>query len=182
MSSDSSAVSLLAGQVPILKSSRLLLRPLHDDDASNVQILLNDFEIIRWMSRIPFPYAVADAHYYIKQVAPSEISWAIDVVGNGLAGISSFTFKPGSSDIELGYWLGRRYWGQGYATEAARLMIDYAWSAGAKRIMSGTFDGNMRSQRVLKKCGFRVTGESTRFNLARDTDFPHVDMMIERST
>ena len=182
MSKDKLHVGLIAGQVPVLRSNRIVLRPLREDDALRIQSLVNDFDVVRWMSRIPHPYTVDDARYFIDRIAPLEISWVIDVTGEGLVGISGFAFKSEGTDVELGYWLGQPYWGFGYATEAARRMLDHAWSSGTQRILSGCFDGNVRSQHVLEKCGFRVVGNSTRFNLARDIDLPHIDMIIERPT
>lgn len=180
MSDDDPGVGLVAGRVPVLRSGRILLRPLARDDAPRIQALLDDFDVVRWMSRIPFPYGVSDALHFIEGVAPSEVSWAVDAAGEGLAGIGGFAFRPDRSDVELGYWLGRPFWGRGYATEAARLMLGHAWDAGARRVLSGCFEGNARSQRVLEKCGFRVVGRSARFSLARGADLPHVDMAMDR--
>lgn len=182
MSTGSSHLGLVAGQGPVLRSERIVLRPLREDDASTIQMLANDFDVVRWMSRIPYPYTIDDAKYFIEHVAPLEVSWAIDVIDEGMIGVGGFAFRTESADIELGYWLGRSYWRSGFATEAARSMLDYAWSRGSQRVLSGFFEGNTRSQRVLEKCGFQIVGQSMRFNLARDTNLPHIDMTIERPT
>lgn len=182
MSIDNSDIGLVAGQVPVLRSSRLMLRPLNDSDASRIHCLVNDFNVVRWMSRIPYPYTVADALYFIEKVTPLEITWGIEVIGEALVGIGGFAFKLESADVELGYWLGQPYWGRGYATDAAKMMLAHAWNSGAQRILSGCFDGNEKSQHVLEKCGFRAVGRSFRFNLIHDIIHPYIDMEIKRPT
>ena len=60
---------------------------------------------------------------------------------------------------ELGYWFGTHYWGQGYATEAARAVIDHAFGAlGCEELQSGARISNPASRRVLEKCGFQWCG------------------------
>jgi RimJ/RimL family protein N-acetyltransferase len=60
---------------------------------------------------------------------------------------------------DLGYWLGAAYWGKGYATEAVRALIDYAFGAlGHDALHAGARVSNPASRRVLQKCGFQWTG------------------------
>ena len=60
---------------------------------------------------------------------------------------------------EIGYWLGARYWGKGYATEAVRALIDHAFTdLGHKALQSSVRVTNPASRRVLEKCGFQWTG------------------------
>jgi RimJ/RimL family protein N-acetyltransferase len=60
---------------------------------------------------------------------------------------------------ELGYWFGTSFWGRGYATEAARALIDYAFAnLGCERLHSGARVSNPASRRVLEKCAFQWTG------------------------
>ena len=62
-------------------------------------------------------------------------------------------------DPEIGYWLGVPYWGNGYATEAARAVIDHAFTAlGIDKLEAGARVSNPASRRVLEKCGFQWTG------------------------
>jgi RimJ/RimL family protein N-acetyltransferase len=60
---------------------------------------------------------------------------------------------------EIGYWLGVPYWGQGYATEAVRALIDHAFTELAlERLEAGARVSNPASRRVLEKCGFQWSG------------------------
>jgi RimJ/RimL family protein N-acetyltransferase len=73
---------------------------------------------------------------------------------------------------EIGYWIARAHWGQGYATEAATAMRDWvSQTFGCRAIVAGHFADNDASGRVLVKCGFLYTGEvQSRFSLARGED------------
>ena len=60
---------------------------------------------------------------------------------------------------ELGYWIGVPFWGLGYATEAARALIEYAFGElGDEFLLAGARVSNPASRRVLKKCGFKWIG------------------------
>ncbi len=66
---------------------------------------------------------------------------------------------PRDNVPELGYWLGNRHWGQGYASEAARAVIEYGFSGlGAEKLKAGVRVTNPASRHILEKCGFRWTG------------------------
>ena len=61
--------------------------------------------------------------------------------------------------LEIGYWLGVRYWGHGFATEAVRAVIDYAFGdLGHETLQAGARVSNPASRRVLEKCAFQWTG------------------------
>jgi len=81
------------------------------------------------------------------------------VGGCGLLGIKSGAEEPGRAQAELGYWIGRPYWGRGYATAAARLAIDLAFrDLGTERLIAMCLETNAASWRILEKIGFRFTG------------------------
>jgi RimJ/RimL family protein N-acetyltransferase len=73
----------------------------------------------------------------------------------GEAGL--FPLAPGGADIALGYAFGRRYWNRGYASEAARAVLDEAFGAlGLDHVVAITREANVRSRNVLTKLGFRL--------------------------
>ncbi len=76
-------------------------------------------------------------------------------------------------DGELGYWLGKAYWGQGYATEAARAVMNYGYAkAGIRRFICKHLTGNGASARVIRKLGFRLSGSATGWCEARQCELP----------
>lgn len=143
-----------------LHTARLILRAPQAGDAKAVAALANDIRIARNTTRLPFPYAVADAQGWLRFVnqKDGEATWLV-TLRNGTV-IGACGVEPREADApELGYWLGTHYWGQGYATEAARAVIDHAFSTlGHGALQSGARVSNPASRRVLEKCGFQWSG------------------------
>jgi RimJ/RimL family protein N-acetyltransferase len=164
---------------PRLRTNRLLLRPLVALDAEALRAAIDDFEVVKWTSVIPFPYTLDDALWFIGQVADGQQNaWVIDE--GGFAGII------GMGD-ELGYWLTQDRWGKGYATEAGQAVLRWHFRVGpGGDVTSGHFIENVRSAHVLEKLGFQEAGlrmipcrarghdmESRRMILTRDRWLAH---------
>jgi len=120
--------SLRERNIPVLATERLILRAPCFEDARTIAALVNDRRIAENTLRIPHPYGLADAQSFITAANASdgEIVFLIarrggDVIGG--CGIARFGEEP----PEIGYWLGVSFWGQGYATEAVRAVIDHAF-------------------------------------------------------
>jgi RimJ/RimL family protein N-acetyltransferase len=148
-----------------LGTGRLTLRPLQAADEAALVAGLNDWEVVRWLAVVPFPYGPSDFHAFLPRALPGEI-WAIED-DHGLAGVIG-------NGGELGYWLARRAWGRGYATEAARAVLAAHFAKPeAGPVLSAWHEGNQRSARVLGKLGFRVAGYERKRTVAR----PEVDTL-----
>jgi RimJ/RimL family protein N-acetyltransferase len=147
---------------------RLALRRLQAQDAPELARLIDDPDIARMTARIPHPYGLEDADGFIARVRRDEAKvFAIQPYGGPLAGVIGF--QDDGAAPEMGYWLGRPFWGRGYATEAGRGLLDWAERRWGKRALrSGHFSDNPASGRVLDKLGFLYTGEvQKRASLAR---------------
>jgi RimJ/RimL family protein N-acetyltransferase len=114
-------------------------------------------------ARVPHPYGLADAHTYLETVPlkdpAREAVFALDHPEDGLIGVLGF-HRSEDGFAELGYWLGRPYWGRGYATEAAQAAMGWArrdWRR--KVVVAGHFADNPASGEVLCKADFLYTGE-----------------------
>ena len=146
--------------IPTLQTDRLLLRPFRLEDAAAVAAYCGDWDVARMTARIPHPYALDDAIDWIegRVEGPPELRFCIEVEGAAAGAIG--LVDQGDGVYELGYWIGRPFWGKGYATEAARAVVRFAFEAlGAIRLTSGHMLENPASGRVLEKCGFVATGE-----------------------
>jgi RimJ/RimL family protein N-acetyltransferase len=144
--------------VAALKTERLVLRAPRPDDAAALVRLLADRRIAINTARIPYPYGTADAEDFIASVNrfDGEATFAItlDAMVIGVCGI-----EPREGGPEIGCWIGVSHWGQGYATEAVRALIDHAFADLAhETLQAGTRVSNPASRRVLEKCGFQWTG------------------------
>lgn len=152
--------SLRERNIPVLATERLILRAPCFEDARTIAALANDRRIAENTLRIPHPYGLADAQSFITAANASdgEIVFLIATRGGtviGGCGIARFGEEP----PEIGYWLGVPFWGQGYATEAARAVIDHAFDdLGYDALAGGARVSNPASRRVLEKCGFQWTG------------------------
>jgi RimJ/RimL family protein N-acetyltransferase len=156
-------------QLCILGTRRLVLRPPTIDDAVAIMDLVGDAEVARNLARVPHPYSLSDARHFLEEIVPREIVWAIETSGRlvGMAGLS----PEAEGEAELGYWIGRPFWGRGYATEAATAVVATGFADhGLHALTAGWFDDNPASGRVLAKLGFVPAGEGLRHCLAEGRD------------
>ncbi|TDL83525.1 N-acetyltransferase [Palleronia sediminis] len=139
-----------------LTGARLRLRPLRAGDADAIVAGVGNYDVSKWLAVVPFPYARHDAEAFIASpAAEPRRTWAICDDG-GLCGVISIAG-------EFGYWLDRRAWGQGYATEAGRLVLDAAFADPTRDSLASCYMAtNARSARVLDKLGFRHAGTAER--------------------
>lgn len=170
---------------PRLETERLVLRPPRPEDAVYIADRINDWDVARMLARVPHPYSLADADGFIAARATAdhrrERSFLIEHKAFGPVGVVGFHEQPTtwsetgcSLSPELGFWLGRSFWGQGLASEAVTAALDWAREAwGVRAAAAGHFVDNPASGRVLEKAGFLYTGEvQQRFCLARGHAWP----------
>jgi RimJ/RimL family protein N-acetyltransferase len=146
---------------PVLETERLLLRAPTLEDAKTIAKLANDRRIAENTARIPHPYTVADAKEYVAWAKETRAETAFLVTSlddDAIIGACGVGHVEGENP-EIGYWIGARYWGEGFATEAARAVIDYAFERFEfDALHSSARVTNPASRRVLEKCGFQWTG------------------------
>ncbi|MEP1231493.1 MAG: GNAT family N-acetyltransferase [Litorimonas sp.] len=158
----------------ILTTDRLTLRRVTLDDIAALSNLAGDYEIARMTGSFPHPFPPLSAEFrlmYLKQQWRRDLAfpYAITLDGKDLIGMADLFRKTTSDHFELGYWVGRPFWGQGYATEAASALIQHAQrTVGITYIKAGVFTDNPASLRVLTKLGFTLTGlDEAYFSMAR---------------
>ena len=134
-------------------TARLHLRAPQPEDAPALADAIGNYDVARWLGRVPYPYGQSDAKAFIAGAVPGK-TWLMFENGAMVGGISA--------THELGYWLARPAWGRGLATEACDGVIDaYFANPKAPALPSGHYGENERSARVLIKQGFRYTGTRT---------------------
>jgi RimJ/RimL family protein N-acetyltransferase len=146
--------------MPVLETERLVLRAPNFEDAKAIAALANDRHIAENTRRIPHPYALKDAEAFIAGANRDggEMALLITLRDGTLIGGCGLGLMDGPAP-ELGYWLGVPYWGKGYATEAVRALIDYAFTdLDHTAMQAGARVTNPASRRILEKCGFQWTG------------------------
>jgi RimJ/RimL family protein N-acetyltransferase len=144
--------------ISVLETERLILRAPRLDDAKAVARLANDRRIAENAARIPHPCRLADAEDFITAVntGNNEVAYVITFGGDvvGFCGLAEI----GGPALDLSYWIGAPFRGNGYATEAAHRVIDHAFTdLGHEAVQAGVRVTNPVSRRVLEKCGFQWT-------------------------
>lgn len=161
----------------ILRTQRLVLRPPLPHDAPQIAERIG-VKAVAWnLGRAPFPYQLSDAQDWLERVPKGWVEDTAYVLlithaEHGVIGCVGLDLKP--MDVwEIGYWLGQDWWGQGYVTEAAQAVMDWAETEmEIQQFASGHFTDNPASGRVLKKLGFDPCGEVELFGQARGRKSP----------
>jgi len=145
-----------------IKTDRLILRPIGDRDAQNISTLAGDIDIARMTSTIPYPYPVISADFFIMTNRENRrrglcYNYAVTLRDNDqLMGVVGVFRRGEDTALELGYWIGKPYWNQGYTTEACNaVLLEAQQSLGVTRIIAGVFVDNPASLKVLRKLGFK---------------------------
>lgn len=142
-----------------IRTERLLLRPLRPEDAPALAEAIADYDIVKWLSRVPWPYRLSDAEAFVSLVLEEgQAEYAVTEAGRVLGVIGTGN--------ELGYWLRRDVQGRGIATEAAVAVTQAHFATGASRLVSGHHPDNAASRRVLEKLGFVDTHRVEKDSLA----------------
>lgn len=176
-----------------LETERFLLRPLRTTDAAELHRLVNDWEVAKTLARVPFPYP--------RDLADDWIASTVERIAEGeayhlaiarreddvLVGCVGLTRDREARSAELGYWVGRRHWGQGIAPEVAGRLARWALAnLDLDRIVASALMDNARSAAVLARIGFRETGTGAQDFLSRGKAMPvrrfeagRADMVVE---
>lgn len=162
---------------PRIETRRLLLRPPEMADARDIARYAGDYDIAKMTMMIPHPYPLPAAEMWIlshlagwdKSANRHLIVQTRDCDGREMCGMTGIFRRGADGDWEIGYWIAKPFWGRGFATEAGQALIDYARNELAAAVVTaGHYDDNPASGRVLKKLGFRYTGEAcAQFSLGR---------------
>jgi RimJ/RimL family protein N-acetyltransferase len=165
--------------LPVLHTSRLVLRRPTEQDVPAIVEIAGDWEVASRLARMPHPYSEENARFFLEEIVPKEMTWSIIERASGeIVGVIGLApCEQGGDRIELGYYIGRAHWGRGIATEAGAAIAAYgAGLVGQRRLRSGYFTDNPASGRVLEKLGFVRLHISERPCLTTGETKPSVEM------
>ena len=143
----------------VLETERLVLRRPTLADVKSIAHLANDRRIADNTRRLPHPYTPEDAVEFVGALA-NEIRNTHFLIEHdaSLIGMVGVDWRDPDAP-ELGYWLGVDFWGRGFATEAARAVIDFTFEEfSIDTLFSGARVTNPASRNILEKCGFQWSG------------------------
>jgi RimJ/RimL family protein N-acetyltransferase len=168
-----------------IPGERALLRPWRQDDRAALLRHANDRAVWRNLRPLPHPYTDADATAWLHHAAadpPPAGVWAIEVGGEA---VGTIALERGTDveamSLEVGYWIGRPFWGRGITTEALRAVTAAALAEpDVARIFAPVFSWNPASMRVLEKAGYRREAVLVRSGVKDGTLFDRVIYAITR--
>lgn len=148
---------------PRIETRRLTLRAPLPEDAPRLAQYCNDPEIARMTATMPSPYRLEHATAFVERAAAADrrtdAPFLIELDDEGVVGGLGF-HRKGEGPVEVGYWIGRPWWGRGIASEALSGAMRWAAESWKKRVVAaGHFSDNPASGRVLCRAGFLYTGE-----------------------
>jgi [ribosomal protein S5]-alanine N-acetyltransferase len=162
---------------PELRTERLLLRPFREDDARAVRALAADPAIAAHTLDLPRPYRLRQAREWIASHGHqiergAAVTCAITRLGDtSLIGAVVLVVDPAREEAELGFWIGKPFWGAGYATEAVRALVRWGLEdVGLRRIHAAHALENPASGAVLRKAGMRYLGRTRMTEMALEVE------------
>lgn len=163
-----------------LVTRHLVLRPIDEADLPAIASLAGDWEVASMTSRIPYPYTLDDARHWIEGLDDGEFVRAVTHEGV-LLGLTGYLPSLDRRSAEIGYWIGKPYWGRGIATEAAAALVSHAFGHERfQRLHCCHFTDNPASQRVIEKLGFSPVGACSCWCEARRREAPALRYALER--
>ena len=143
-------------------------------------VWLGDYDVAKMTSRIPHPYSEDDAEAFLADGIIGTYFFVIQRKADGL--FMGGTGLHPAEGYEFGYWLGKPFWGFGYATEAAYRLVRYAFEElGQQAVRASWFHDNPASGHVLAKLGARHNGSKMRESRARKAPVLCHEMLLTRA-
>jgi RimJ/RimL family protein N-acetyltransferase len=148
--------------IPSLQGRLITLRKLRSSDAASIQRYANNRDIARFLPRLPSPYTMEDARRWVNLThrlarKRSEYNFGIEDGQSGeIVGMMSLrNVNRHDRNAEIGYWVGKPFQRRGYAGEALRLILKFAFSElRLVRVYAVVHQQNIGSIRLLEKIGF----------------------------
>ena len=158
-----------------IHTDRLILRKaISEQEKISLVSQIGDWEVVKWLANAPYPYTDDDLEDYLLISDSNQFDLNI-FMGKQLIGRVGLTLD-GDNYYDLGYWIGKDYWGKGYATESSKKLLEYALEKlNSPKIKSGYFVDNLSSGNVLKKLGFKEVGIEKRYS---DSNKKEMDLML----
>jgi len=146
----------------VIETERLILRAWNLNDVDDVVDGLNNLNVSKWMSVVPYPYTKKDAEDFIKNsIETKAYNFAIVLKENNkvIGGTQLRNIDLVQGTAHGGIWINEKYHGHGYGREAWGARIKYAFEVlGLRRLENGFFDGNEKSWKMQQSFGYKIEG------------------------
>lgn len=161
-----------------IHTGRLVLKAPVQVDVKRLAALANNKAIAENLATMPYPYSEKDVREWLAlKTEPGTgamfFSIHLDIPDDSFIGTIGYGPLEIGGHSEIGYWIGEPYWGFGYASEAGRAIIDFAFEEDNINVLEGGARiTNAGSRRVLEKCGFEYQGFGKTYSRALDEEVP----------
>lgn len=175
--------------IPILQADLYILRLIQKKDIKSIHNHINNWNIAKMLSNVPFPYSNELLEKWIKSIIQqidAGKSYHFSIINptddsETIMGCIGLTLNTAQQSAEIGYWIGQEYWGKGIATKAMQRLTNWALAhLNINYIQATAADDNPASIAVLKKCGFKLFGQGKEKFLARTTEQPVSYFLLQR--
>ena len=162
------------GKTMKIRGERIILRPLQKEDAGSLFNHANDLDIARY-TLLPHPYTLKTALDFINITKKNRekkkaFEFGIELMETEkiIGMISLMNIDEKNKNAEIGYWLGKKYWGKGIMREAVKLILQFGFKKlKLERIYAKVLHPNVASAKLLEKSGLRYEGRLRRATLRR---------------
>ena len=164
-----------------IQTDRLIIKKISKQNIDDLIKGLNNYNVSKWLIRVPSPYAIKDAKYWLIKSYNDELCLNIFKKNKLIGGISIDKRDNGEFN-ELGYWVNENYWGNGYAYEACESFLSYIFlNTSINDVYAGHMKDNIKSKKILIKLGFNKIGISTKYSISLKEEVEDVLYKISKS-
>ncbi len=149
-----------------LETDRFILKPISEEDAEEIYQNVKDHDIARWLINLPHPYPEDGAIKYIREareLMKKGLSYELPIrsrsTGELIGVMAILKVDRKNRNGELGYWIAKKHWNSGFATEAGLRALEFGFEVlNLERIYAKYYPENKASGRVMEKLGMKYEG------------------------
>ena len=165
----------------VIHSERLILKKIEKKDLKNLINYLNNWNVVKWLINVPYPYTLKDAEKWLYKSSKEELALNI-YLRNDLIGGITIDKRTDNNTHVLGYWIGEEYWGKGYAIEACNSLISYFFSNHSEnKLYASHMLKNEKSKKILLNLGFIKISTGKVFSLSKNKEIDNINYELVNS-
>jgi len=151
--------------LPKIEGEGFCIRAFNEGDAPSLHRVLNDQEVTERLTNIPYPYNFFDATRWIHSTSTvvtedsTRVNFAIDIEGEIAGSVSFIKVDMQQENAQLSVWIARKYWKQGLAGKALKLLVEFGFEQmGLYRVSAFHVADNFKTQHLMTTLGFTLEG------------------------
>lgn len=172
-----------------LQVDHYTLRIIQKEDTATIHGLINDWNVVRMLSQIPFPYSKTNLDQWVEAITKQMeegIAYHFSIIDESteqknIIGCIGVRLDPTNQCAKIGYWIGQKYWGKNIATKVLQRLSSWTLAnLNINYIHATAADDNLASIAVLKKCGYQPFGQGKEKFVSRAVEQPVSYFLLQR--